>query len=1063
MPTTEELVQPRRNCASHVARVTLAAAACRGGFDMQTEALTPQAIADADGVATFTEHRKVDYNMVLTSAKAIVDTATRSPARMRTWFRRRRRRSCRWASPTARMQCVNSMCASGAGLHKAVAGLTPIWNRTEKDETSVSLVRGSLALCLLLLASQSPAAERLSGNVSATQTTSRSQERSVSLLNSPTGYSFSVKPATVGSQLIRTSLPLPQGLLYEGQALVVSDVEGRKIPAAVQILTHYGAARESSSARRAIVTFPYTFAQLGPVSFTLLRSGAPSPSSPLPVQVVMNDRGGLAIHYVNGPTLTADLIAPLVSDLKNRRVETVESNAYFLWQRFHFNDPQWPRTIEVRADILGGVIVVGHLQRNLPDDDYAPDFGWTIVTQAFPNSVLRFNQQEAPLTDTTQIVPLSDGKATQLLFASPVLAIQHPTARSERSGHLEVFQDSADGLVYRYLRCTSQDKVPMQQASWRRAAFVVAPQTLAAPTASLQSPHVVQVGETNWDSVYDVGASFTPPPDLDSVWQFHHQATLQMMATGNDWGHVMAYYPNIASTGATAGGLNRFDQDLAIFDEAYRSGDRRLLEEALAWANNTYDQSIWWGPSGTGGTRYPDTVAANNGWATRLAKSDSSYQWRSNSAVDFCTKGFSALFIAYEETGDPRFREALDAQVSYATQSVHANAVEARNIGVVEDFIRLYRYTGKPLYLNEALRIFRELVPRLSTGDLFTAANGPLLFSSGNLFSQNGKPLLSEQSLPFIVADSDGVKYPFVKPYILGYALKGLPGLARVAPEEPRLRETIQAVADFLAQSQDAVGGWRYPGAHSPLLAFWDAIEHAWEIVQADTVLGVQSSHLDAIERALRQRILIWQQSGIVLNQLESWEIAEGVVKRPSDWNGLYPHPHSRDRAKDYTEGRIIKPWSGPEGIVYFSEVLAYYLQFRPASRLVSAPAANDPLGTILKRLTVPLSVAGTIANSPTAAITVDIQRVAPQRLRTSDAVRVLPPLNRWRGARGGTQIVLDDHFGPALFLDIEYRRAVNVWAQAILLALGMAIVLSVVFVGSALRLRRSTAWHHGI
>jgi len=52
----------------------LAARAWHGGFDMQTEPLTPQAIADADCVAILTEHRTVDYTMVLNAAKLIVDT-----------------------------------------------------------------------------------------------------------------------------------------------------------------------------------------------------------------------------------------------------------------------------------------------------------------------------------------------------------------------------------------------------------------------------------------------------------------------------------------------------------------------------------------------------------------------------------------------------------------------------------------------------------------------------------------------------------------------------------------------------------------------------------------------------------------------------------------------------------------------------------------------------------------------------------------------------------------------------------------------------------------------------
>ena len=53
---------------------TLAARAWHGGFDMQTEPLTAAAIADADCVAILTEHRTVDYDMVLRSARLVVDT-----------------------------------------------------------------------------------------------------------------------------------------------------------------------------------------------------------------------------------------------------------------------------------------------------------------------------------------------------------------------------------------------------------------------------------------------------------------------------------------------------------------------------------------------------------------------------------------------------------------------------------------------------------------------------------------------------------------------------------------------------------------------------------------------------------------------------------------------------------------------------------------------------------------------------------------------------------------------------------------------------------------------------
>jgi UDP-N-acetyl-D-glucosamine dehydrogenase len=52
----------------------LPARAWAGGLDLQTERLTPATIAGVDCVAILTEHRTVDYGMVLSSARLIVDT-----------------------------------------------------------------------------------------------------------------------------------------------------------------------------------------------------------------------------------------------------------------------------------------------------------------------------------------------------------------------------------------------------------------------------------------------------------------------------------------------------------------------------------------------------------------------------------------------------------------------------------------------------------------------------------------------------------------------------------------------------------------------------------------------------------------------------------------------------------------------------------------------------------------------------------------------------------------------------------------------------------------------------
>jgi hypothetical protein len=277
--------------------------------------------------------------------------------------------------------------------------------------------------------------------------------------------------------------------------------------------------------------------------------------------------------------------------------------------------------------------------------------------------------------------------------------------------------------------------------------------------------------------------------------------------------------------------------------------------------------------------------------------------------------------------------EALHAQVAYAAKYLHANQGECRNIGDVRDFVQLYQITGEKSYLEEALRLFRELRSKLSTG---------------NLFDQGGKPLTKNP--PFIDEDERGLQVGYAKPYIIGYALAGLPELIRFTPDEPQLKETVQAVADFLASTVDPSGGWRYPHPRSSGVIVSQGIEHAWQLTQAVKALGPKQEWLNAIETVLRARILFWQRTRKIFSGLEGWEISTGKVKDRKELQKLYEHPEDRDSSRDYSEGRLSFGSSAPEGLVYFREVLDCYLMHRSVERLLEPPKSDEPLGLLLKR-----------------------------------------------------------------------------------------------------------------
>jgi len=727
-------------------------------------------------------------------------------------------------------------------------------------------------------------------------------------------------------------LPLPIGFLREGETLTVSDGHA-PIQVAVRELTWYPAGPgQLRSARRALATFPWHFSDRQPVAFRFQPSKpAARLASAWPMHIELQGES-LTVSYDNGPTLKAGLHAPPRLALTAPVRTTIESNACYLWQRYRFEDPNWPRVIDVRADILGGVVVQGQLQRGLPGDSRAPDFGWDFS--------IRSPESEAPavIIERTQSSPLGASPVAHV-FSNEVPAsidvcrhryrLDLPSAPFKRRGYLEARQDGP-AVAGCYRACTEAEKVPMQVAAWRRAELVFGPAALAPLTPTLRSPHALTLHWRIWDGLYGTSKplDLNRWPELAGLLHSHHDWILRSQAHGDDWGNITAFNEGSA-TGAVFG-MNRLNHCAPIFEEGYRNGDDRLVEAAVAWCDNFYDQSIWWGPQETGGTRY-NNLAAMGGQSP--PDTSNTYMWRSTNSVSFCTKGYDAFFYAWEETGDPRMQEALDAQVAYAAQHLHAGANTTRNVGDVRDFIHLYRFTGKSVYLEQAARLFGELRTQLSTGDLFT---------------ESGKPIAP--NLPFIDEDKLGYEFPFAKPYILGYALAGLPELTRYQPDEPKLEAVVRAVADFLAASQDPLGGWRYPHPRSSRMILSQAMEHAWQLRQADRYLKPQEKHLDAIERVLRQRYWGWRKSGRLLSDLTGWETAGGRIQQPEEIRKLYAHPADRDPARDYAEGRPDFGSSGPEGLVYFPDVLAFYLQHRPANRLLVAPQPDEPLAKVLAR-----------------------------------------------------------------------------------------------------------------
>lgn len=753
--------------------------------------------------------------------------------------------------------------------------------------------------------------------------------------------SFSVTPTATGTQAVRISLPFSAGAFPEGLQLEVHHKSTILLPQ-VRILTLHPCLPRC--VRQAILTFPFHFHSLEPHAFSLklviskardiqpVFSMTESASGTWEIswmnrQLTLTERA-LSFRIVDSQAWKATLIAPTRESSAPPRIEIVETGPFYHWIRFLYPDARWPRILEYKMDNLGTVSARIHLQRVAVTDGYCPGLGWDVQQGELVDPMAEENGYS--IGGALALMLFEGGEPFSIPFGKGTLSF--PEAHFLRKGMVQLDSWPA-GVRATYNRASENDRVPHQPMAWRTAGFVV------SATGQVEWNHLDEplqhVTISNAADHGEGGASHSgiegERPILKKIMDFHRDAILDSALRGDDFGNVTHFqqdaHPSIF-------GMNRLNHCLAIFREYEQTADPRLRTLALDWCRNFYNLSIWWGRDETfGGTRYNNANAAGD----KAHQADQSFMWRSNFASHFCTKGFASFYLAYEETGDPRMSSAFTAQADYVRSQVHAVCPpgEPRNIGLVEDLLRSAEWTGEEQFTQDALRLFRELR---------TCMNGQ------GLFSQSCQPIVAD--LPFIDEDQVGYNHPFAKPYILGYALTGLPGLLDLFPEEERLSELVHSVAVFQADSIDPVGGWRYPHPRSTSCLVSQGMEHAWQLCRvmqsAPSVSNPPGKLLDAVEKVLQNRILVFLRTGTLMSRLSGWEKSAGTVTDATGLSNLYRHPEDRDPARDYSEGEIDLGSSPPEGLVYFNECLRFYLRHRPGERLFQP---NEALAQVLERM----------------------------------------------------------------------------------------------------------------
>lgn len=703
-------------------------------------------------------------------------------------------------------------------------------------------------------------------------------------------------------EIVTVSLPVPAGLIPSEPPQSLSRA-GQRVAAQAAVITRH----TDGSVRRLKVSFRAQLGATSPAEFTLDPAAGTARGPALarldgkaadmcPDGFLLQFRDG-ALHLLgwNGlPVGTVQPFGPRIGGAGQPTLTVIENGPFLVWLRWRQDGSDYSREMDIQADQLGRVRLVQRILRHLKGNDWTPDFGFELSAPGaapvrLPEKPIPFRALPvaAPLgkhLDLVAAMKLADG--TPLAMANPLALRQHRgTLAASRSGEITTVRFSRLEPVAK-----KADKLLIQEGMWRFVEVVLQPGTAEELAAGIDAPVVAKADWRLFDAVYHMG----PPlkvkhPVLKALVERYVAALGGLSSKGDDLGSF--------------GGLERYNHCQYLWEDYFRSGDPRLRRLALDYSENYHNFSIYWGPKPEfyGGGRYPSRAQPGPGI----------FRARENNAITFCTKGYHGFWLAYEETGDPRFRYAAEEQAKWSSRYVHATVDYTRCIGQVTDFVKLYEYTGEKSYLANAVRLWKE----------FQACQDPDL-----LFNEAGVP--STGNALYVPEDQFGYKHPFVKSYIMQYATNSLPYLLPYRPNDKRLRQTIIACNDWMAKVQTAGGGWSYPGPTTA--GFTWSPEYCHGLMLGYEV-EPKPAYLDAVQRDLRAIVALYQTHYAIPMGVTPWEFLGG--KTYADLGKMYRLGADRNRDRDFTDGRVSFG-VGPDQAVYLQVLLRDYLRHRSEDSL---------------------------------------------------------------------------------------------------------------------------------
>lgn len=724
----------------------------------------------------------------------------------------------------------------------------------------------------------------------------------------------------------RVSLPIPAGYLAgppPGEAIF----DGKAVPVQARPLTRH----PDGSIRRVMLSVPVSLPPGGMIA-GIYRAGAPArPTEESIPAAISTDRwkvvlsmdrielrgdGGLLLASVErfGPE----------EDGGEPAVRVLDGGPEFVWLRYDRTGDPWGRQWDVQVFRTGELRLVHRIQAKRAGDHWTPDFGWRLTVpggRVSPGSLgqahMLGRDPDSRLADDANAdlvaeITLSDGRP---------ISVANPLALRQNRGTFEVAE--AHGAVI--VRSNRNEPVEnletqglmIQEGAWRFSELAVAPLAGAGLAARLDAPVYGHAEWPAYDAVYRTGRPLVVHEaalrDCIDKMRF---ALCDMQIKGDDLGSMpWSWSPQQASRDYTS--AVRLNHALYVWEDWFRGGDPALRAVAHDWCRNYFDLGMYWGPD----AKLYGACRRGNAWRDRPGHGPGTFNPRFATSPIYVHKGWSNFWLMYEETGDPRYRDAAEAAAEWSIRNQHAGPGYTRTSGVIADAVKMYEYTGDRKHLDNAVRLWKTFQP--TQGDDL-------------LFTESGKPAVGNDL--YLGDDKLGYKTPFVKPYIVQYATNALPYLLRHAPDDQRLRATAVALNDWMARVQQPGGGWGYPHAAAAGLT-WN-LEYVHGLLLAYQV-APKAEYLAAAARNLRPIVQLCAIHGWPASGLDPWEAAAGIG--PEQRQQRYRLASDRDPARDYEQGRI-RFGQSPDQVVYFQVVLRDYLEHRSEQSLLEADAMMEKI-----------------------------------------------------------------------------------------------------------------------